>query len=197
MRSVLLAAALLASAPALAHAGEEVVVVVGNSQTLTVPFALGEGTNSNPRVVRAVVDPPTRRITFFGVGTGSATYTVDDARERAHRITYEIRVVGEDLAREQKCLQEQLFDIEGGGGPHEIPDPCEQEPTGPSLCEADADATTEARDSCNRLADELRNVEGIRIHASGNDVVLDGEVATPEDMDRVDAAVAAERAPGL
>ena len=107
------AAALFALPTPALNAGEEVVIVVGKSQTLTVPFPLGEGTNSNPRVVRAVVDPPTRRITFFGVGTGSATYTVIDARQHAHMITYEIRVVGEDLGREQADLQKQLSDIEG------------------------------------------------------------------------------------
>jgi hypothetical protein len=194
VRSALIAVLLIASAPALANAGEEVVIVVGKSQTLVVPFPLGEGSNSNPKAVRAAVDPPRRRITFFGVGIGAATYTVTDARRRSHSVTYEIRVVGVDLGQEQACLQQQWDDIESGIMPNGTTRPCDEPGTGPSLCEADADATTEARDSCSRLADQLKGVEGIRIHASGNDVVVEGEVADPDDMDRVNAAVAAEHA---
>jgi Flp pilus assembly secretin CpaC len=96
-----------------ARAGEEVVIVVGKSVTLNIPFPIGEGTNSNPKVVQANVDLNARRITFFGRASGSATYTVYDARSRTHRVEYDIRVVGEDLARLRDDLERQIGDIEG------------------------------------------------------------------------------------
>lgn len=99
--------------PRDARAGEEVVIILGKQVTLTVPFPIGEGINSNPKIIQAVVDQPNRRITFFGRVPGSANYLVYDARSRTHRIEYDIRVVSEDLGRLRDDLQRQVGDIEG------------------------------------------------------------------------------------
>lgn len=109
-RWLLLVAALLA--PAAAHAGEEVVIVVGKQVTLTVPFPIGSGANSNPSVVQATV-LDSRRIILFGKRTGNATYVVFDRNSRSRRVEYDVRVVSEDLGRVRDDLQRQIGDIEG------------------------------------------------------------------------------------
>ncbi len=117
VREILAAAAtaalVIVVAPAAARAAEEVVIVVGKQVTVNIPFPIGSGANSNPEVVQAVVDPQSRRIIFFGRRVGSASYVVFDARSRTNRKEYDIRVVGEDLARIRDNLQRQIGDIEG------------------------------------------------------------------------------------
>lgn len=92
---------------------DDIQIVVGKSATVTVPFPLGKGANSNPEVVQAVPDVPARKIIFFGRKTGRATYTIFDARSNARKIEYEIDVIGEDLFRKRDYLQRQIGDIEG------------------------------------------------------------------------------------
>lgn len=92
---------------------DDVVIVVGKSYTVTVPFPLGQGANSNPEVVQAVPDPAQRKLIFFGRKVGRATYTIFDARNRARKVEYEIDVVAEDLFRLRDYLQRQIGDIEG------------------------------------------------------------------------------------
>lgn len=99
-------------APRIASA-EDIVIVVGKSATVQVPFPLGQGANSNPEVVQAVPDVGARKIIFFGRKTGRATYTIFDARNRARKVEYEIDVIAEDLYRKRDYLQRQIGDIEG------------------------------------------------------------------------------------
>lgn len=100
-------------APRAAQADDDIVIVVGKSATVTVPFPLGQGANSNPEVVQGVPDVANRKIIFFGRKPGRATYTIFDARNRARKIEYNIDVVGEDLFRLRDYLQRQIGDIEG------------------------------------------------------------------------------------
>lgn len=113
VRAALLALSLPLLVPSVALAAEDIVIVVGKSVTAKVPFPIGQGTNSNPKVVQAVPDMGARTITFFGRQVGSANYTVSDARSRTNRIEFDIRVVGEDLARLRDDIQRQIGDIEG------------------------------------------------------------------------------------
>lgn len=92
---------------------DDIVIVVGKSYTVNVPFPLGQGANSNPEVVQAVPDPGQRKLIFFGRKVGRATYTIFDARNRARKVEYEIDVVAEDLYRLRDYLQRQIGDIEG------------------------------------------------------------------------------------
>lgn len=108
-----LVAALLMGFPGTSRAGDEIVIVVGKQQMVTVPFPIGQGLISNASVVKTFVDTDARRITFFGIRPGGSTYTVFDARSRNHRIEYDIRVVSEDLNRVRDDLQRQIGDIEG------------------------------------------------------------------------------------
>lgn len=99
-------------APGIASA-EDIAIVVGKSATVTVPFPLGQGANSNPEVVQAVPDVGARKIIFFGRKTGRATYTIFDRRNRSVKIEYNIDVIAEDLFRKRDYLQRQIGDIEG------------------------------------------------------------------------------------
>lgn len=105
--------AALIVAVALPAAADELVIVVGKSVTVNITFPIGEGSNSNPAVIQAAVEPSARRITFFGRKVGSATYVVYDARTRSHRKEYDIRVVSEDLGRLRDDIARQIGDIEG------------------------------------------------------------------------------------
>ncbi len=99
-------------APTAAEAGEDVVIVIGKQVTITVPFPIGSGANSNPGVVQATVLDK-RRIILFGRKVGSASYVVFDERNRSRRVEYDVRVVSEDLGRVRDDLQRQIGDIEG------------------------------------------------------------------------------------
>lgn len=96
----------------VAHA-DDIIIVIGRSSTVTVPFPFGKGANSNPDVVQAVPEPANRRIIFFGRKIGRATYTAFDARNASRKVEYEIEVVAEDLAKLRDYLQRQIGDIEG------------------------------------------------------------------------------------
>ena len=97
MRSVLLALPFLFLAPSVALA-EDIVIVVGKSVTARVPFPIGQGANSNPKVVQAVPDMGAKTITFFGRQVGSANYTVSDARSRTNRIEFAPRSAASALS---------------------------------------------------------------------------------------------------
>ena len=70
-----------------------VSVEVGAKKTVTVPFPLAGGDNSNPKVVKAVVDTEHQRITFVGKAVGHSTYTAIDARAGSHVYQYSVTVV--------------------------------------------------------------------------------------------------------
>lgn len=137
---LLVALPLLLSAPAVQTSTQAIEIVQGKSATVTVPFGLGAGANSNPETIQAVPDVSARRIIFFGRKLGSASYTIFDAKNKGRRIEYSIRVVSADLAE---------------------------------------------------VANNIRQIvpEGVVVTVAGDRILVEGEVVTPAEMDRVKAAV--------
>src|SRR5688500_18107794 len=101
-----LLATLVLSAPPATTTTREIEIVQGKSATVTVPFAIGQGANSNPEVIQAVPDVATRKLIFFGRKLGVADYTVFDAKNRNRRVEYSIRVVKADLAETARNIRE-------------------------------------------------------------------------------------------
>lgn len=134
-----LLAALLLAGPAKTTI-TPIEIVQGKSVAISVPFALGQAANSNPDVIQAVPDVGARRLVFFGRKLGNASYTVFDAKNKRHKIEYDIRVVSADLAE---------------------------------------------------VAGNIRQIvpEGVTVTVAGDRVLVEGEVVTAADMDRVKAAV--------
>lgn len=131
---------LLGAGPAARTSTQAIEIVQGKSATVSVPFNLGAGANSNPEVIQAVPDVAARRIVFFGRKLGNASYTVFDAKSKKHSIEYEIRVVSANLAE---------------------------------------------------VAGNIRQIvpEGIVVTVAGDRILVEGEVVTADEMDRVKAAV--------
>jgi Flp pilus assembly secretin CpaC len=99
----------LAASPAT-RAYEDLVIVVGKSTTVSVPFALGSIANSSPDVAQAVPDVNTRRVIFFARKPGRATFTIFDEK-KTRAVEYEIDVVKEDLVRLRDWIARELADI--------------------------------------------------------------------------------------
>ena len=140
LNSLVLAIPLLLGAGAPRTSTQAIELVQGKSATVMVPFALGQGANSNPEVIQAVPDVGAKRITFFARKLGNASYTVFDAKDKKHRIDYEIRVVTVDLHDE---------------------------------------------------AGKIRQIvpEGVTVSIVADRILVEGEVATPAEMDRVKVAI--------
>lgn len=138
----LLLAALLAAPPAPKSlvTQTEIEIVQGRSATVSVPFAIGQGANSNPEVVQAVPDVAARRMTFFGRKLGVADYSVFDAKNKKRVQQYAIRVVKSDLAETARNIREIV-------------------------------------------------PEGVTVAVRGDRILVEGEVVTPDEMRKVEAAV--------
>lgn len=137
MVTTLVAALLLAAAPATSH---EIEIVQGKSVAVLVPFPIGQGANSNPEVIQAVPDVASRKILFFARKLGVADYTVFDARKKSRTIQYSIRVVKADLAETARNIREIV-------------------------------------------------PEGVTVSVKGDRILVEGEVVTPDEMRKVEAAV--------
>ena len=97
-------------------------------------------------------------------------------------------MVGEDLGREQEELQRQLDDIEGLGPWRERYDEFRD-----AAAKDVAPPTPQAAALAERLRHRLQDIEGVDVIVDGNTVRLEGDVATEQDLDFVNRAVADEQ----
>jgi hypothetical protein len=173
-------------AVSLRASAEEVVIVLGKQVTLTVPFAIGRMTTDGSTVLQVVVDGANRQLIVFGRKTGADRIVVRDARDRKHRIEYQVRVL--DAALPPRAILEPLPGDSEIGGSLCLPvwiDVRDQFRAHRSSTKL-ASALTAAKDDCGIEAkDELEKARALRQKG-----VEKGALAHLQNAERINRKVA-------
>ena len=96
-----------------AQDSEEIIIVKGRQKIIKPGIPIGTTSNSNTRVLEAVVQRDQNQVILFGQRVGEATFIIFDRRNPGIREEYEIRVIGADLDRIRRQLLSAIGDIEG------------------------------------------------------------------------------------